>query len=102
MPFRQALTSGRTSISQALSCFGVASVPRPSFPASAGVLGDAAMSVKAKNMALGNFNIFNLAIGFDMPGLDAIVVVDGVGAAHLAQFVADFFPLRSVRLQQRL
>src|SRR5690242_2826488 len=52
--------------------------------ASAGVL---AASSSAMTSALADFDILNLAVRLEMPGLDAVVVIDRVDAADLAQCV---------------
>src|SRR6185312_4948561 len=86
--------SGRTSMSQAATSSGVATRPMPSLPpaaASEASCAVATMAVPNSNPAakpsLRNLDILDHSVGADMPGLDAIVVVDGIGAAHRAQFL---------------
>src|SRR6187431_2814259 len=95
--------SGRISISQPAISSGLAWRPMPSgFACVAAVCLGAApptppaatpsASVAAVNIAIvredresGHLDILNLAVAAQMPGLDAVVVVDRIDAADLAQ-----------------
>src|SRR5688500_2352152 len=73
-------------MSQPAICSGVAGWPMPSFLpcANAGAL---AMSMSAIASALADLDILNLTVRLEMPGLDAVIVINRVDAADLAQRV---------------
>src|SRR5690606_25131921 len=76
-PSRRPWPSGNTATSQAAISSGRASRPMPSGSASAGPATSPATS-RAANAGLRDFDIFHLAVLFDPPGLDAVVVIDVV------------------------
>src|SRR5687768_15340095 len=73
-------------MSQPAICPGVAACPMPSLLpcANAGAL---AASSTAIASVLADLDILNLAVRLEMPGLDAVIVIDRVDAADLAQRV---------------
>src|SRR5574343_942874 len=84
LPFGRPLKSGRTSISQAFTSAGVAARPTPWKFSKAKPAVDAASRLSA-SIVLENLDIGDLPAFDDFPGLDGVVVIDGLGAAHLAQ-----------------
>src|SRR5574343_2059447 len=83
-PLGRPLKSGRTSMSQAFTSAGVAWRPTPLKLSKAKPAVDAPASARAR-IDLENLDIGDLPAFDDFPGLDRVVVIDRLRAAHLAQ-----------------
>src|SRR5574343_466484 len=84
LPLGRRLKSGRTSMSQAFTSAGVAARPTPLKFSKANPAVAAPLRARAR-IDLENLDIGDLPAFDDFPGLDGVVVIDGLGAAHLAQ-----------------
>src|SRR5574343_383841 len=88
LPLGRPLKSGRTSISQAFTSAGVAARPTPLKFSKAKPAVEAPRVAKPRlsaSIVLENLDIGDLPAFDDFPGLDGVVVIDGLGAAHFAQ-----------------
>src|SRR5882724_9892987 len=93
-------------MSQPAISAGVAARPSPSLRSPANAVPVTATNTNRMRTALRHFDILDLAIGLHQPGLDAVVVVDRIDAADLAQRVLRGLHVAGLvdraRLQQHL